>query len=217
MRVLICDDHTLVRAGLRRLVESFDGIEVVGEAANADEALTRTREASPDAVLLDLAMPGRKGLDVLDELRRSAPAAAVVILSMHDDTAHVRESLARGARGFVVKEAAPAELELALRAAFAGRVFLSPQVAAAALADAASRPRRGDPAALPPRQREILAALGAGRTTKQVAADLGLSAKTVQTHRARLMEALGCRTAVELVRTAVRWSDRLPSKDASTP
>ena len=210
MRVLICDDHTLIRAGLRRLVEAFDGVEVVGEAANADEVVIRTRDVVPDVVLLDLSMPGRNGFEALDELRRVAPDTAVVIMSMHDDTAHVREALARGARGFVVKEAAPAELEIALRAAFAGRVFLSPQVSAATLADVAARPRRGDPADLPPRQREILAALGAGRTTKQIAADLGLSVKTVETHRARLMEALGCRNAVELVRAAVQWHDRVP-------
>lgn len=210
MRVLICDDHTLIRAGLRRLVEAFDGVEVVGEAANADDVVIRTRDVMPDVVLLDLSMPGRNGFEALDELRRVAPDTAVVIMSMHDDTAHVREALARGARGFVVKEAAPAELEIALRAAFAGRVFLSPQVSAATLADVAARPRRGDPADLPPRQREILAALGAGRTTKQIAADLGLSVKTVETHRARLMEALGCRNAVELVRAAVQWHDRVP-------
>ena len=210
MRVLICDDHTLIRAGLRRLVEAFDGVEVVGEAANADEVVIRTRDVMPDVVLLDLSMPGRNGFEALDELRRVAPDTAVVIMSMHDDTAHVREALARGARGFVVKEAAPAELEIALRAAFAGRVFLSPQVSAATLADVAARPRRGDPADLPPRQREILSALGAGRTTKQIAADLGLSVKTVETHRARLMEALGCRNAVELVRAAVQWHDRVP-------
>ena len=210
MRVLICDDHTLIRAGLRRLLEAFDGVEVVGEAANADEVVIRTRDVVPDVVLLDLSMPGRNGFEALDELRRVAPDTAVVIMSMHDDTAHVREALARGARGFVVKEAAPAELEIALRAAFAGRVFLSPQVSAATLADVAARPRRGDPADLPPRQREILSALGAGRTTNQIAADLGLSVKTVETHRARLMEALGCRNAVELVRAAVQWHDRVP-------
>jgi len=215
VRVLICDDHTLIRAGLRRLIESFDGMQVVGEAASADEVVTRARELSPDVVLLDLSMPGRSGFDALDELRRNAPDAAIVIMSMHDDTAHVREAIARGARGFVVKEAAPAELEIALRAACVGRVFLSPQVSAAMLADTGARSRRAtDPASLPTRQREILAALGAGRTTKQIAADLGISVKTVETHRARLMEALGCRNATELVRTAVQWSARVPAAGA---
>lgn len=210
MRVLLCDDHTLIRAGLRRLVESFDGMEVVAEAANADEAVLRAREHGPHVVLLDLSMPGRNGFDALDELRRIAPDTAVVIMSMHDDVVHVREALARGASGFVVKEAAPGELEIALRAANAGRIYLSPQVSASMLRDSAGSRARGSGAnGLSPRQREILAALGAGRTTKQIAGDLGISVKTVETHRARLMEALGCRNAVELVRAAVQWADRV--------
>lgn len=202
MRVLLCDDHTLIRAGLRRLVEQFDGIHVVAEAASADEAVARARAHAPDVVLLDLSMPGRSGFEALDDLRRVVPQAAVVIMSMHDDATHVREALSRGASGFVVKEAAPAELEIALRAAHAGRTFLSPQVQAGQLAT--NNARSGSGPQLPARQREILMALGAGRTTKQIAADLGISVKTVETHRARLMEALGCRNAVELLRAAVR-------------
>lgn len=203
MRVLICDDHTLIRAGLRRLVESFDGIEVVAEAASADEAVLQARATVPDAVLLDLSMPGRNGFEALDELRRVCPDTAVVIMSMHDDASHVREALARGALGFVVKEAAPAELEIALRAAGAGRTYLSPQVSAPQLR--ATSPARGDGVdRLPPRQREILAALGAGRSTKQIAGDLGISPKTVETHRARIMDALSCRSSVELLRVALR-------------
>lgn len=207
LRVLICDDHTLVRAGLRRLLEGFDGVEVVAEAANADEAVARARQCLPDAVLLDLSMPGRNGFEALDELRQVVPGSAVVIMSMHDDPAHVRAALARGASGFVVKEGAPAELEIALRAAINGRTFLSPQVSGPQVR--AQPAAKGDVDALPPRQRQILAALGEGRTTKQIAADLGISVKTVETHRARIMEALGCRNAVELLRVAVRLHDRV--------
>ena len=211
MRVLICDDHTLIRAGLRRLVESFDDVQVVAEAASADEVVIRAREHQPEAILLDLSMPGRSGFEALDELRRVCPDTAVVIMSMHDDATHVREALARGASGFVVKEAAPAELEIALRAAAAGRTYLSPQVSAPQLRGA--RPEKPDARqaadTLPPRQKEILAMLGQGRTTKQIAGDLGISVKTVETHRARLMEALGCRNAVELLRTAMRLQDEL--------
>ncbi|MBF6025602.1 response regulator transcription factor [Lysobacter niastensis] len=206
MRVLICDDHTLVRAGLRRLLESFCNIEVVAEAANADEAVIGTQQTQPDIVLLDLSMPGRSGFEALAELRRVSPDSAVVVMSMHDDPAHVRESLARGASGFVVKEAAPAELEIALRAAAAGRTFLSPQVSAPQLF---ARPRSDEGVdSLPPRQREILAALGAGRTSKQIAADLGISVKTVETHRSRIMATLGCRNSIELLRVAMRLHDR---------
>ncbi|MFP7722185.1 response regulator transcription factor [Lysobacter sp. A3-1-A15] len=211
MRVLICDDHTLIRAGLRRLVESFDDMQVVAEAASADEAVIRAREHHPEAVLLDLSMPGRSGFEALDELRRVCPDSAVVIMSMHDDATHVREALARGASGFVVKEAAPAELEIALRAAAAGRTYLSPQVSAPQLRG--NRPDKPDARTavdtLPPRQREILVLLGKGRTTKQIAGDLGISGKTVETHRARLMETLGCRNSVELLRTALRLHDEL--------
>jgi len=203
VRVLICDDHTLVRAGLRRLLESFDGVEVVAEAAGADEAVIKARDTLPDAVLLDLSMPGRSGFDALDELRRAVPGSAVVIMSMHDDPVHVRAALTRGASGFVVKEAAPAELEIALRAAVSGRTFLSPQVSAPQLQ---GRGGRKDIDGLPPRQREILNALGEGRTTKQIAADLGISVKTVETHRARIMETLGCRNAVELLRVAMKMN-----------
>ena len=168
VRVLICDDHTLVRAGLRRLLESFDGIDVVADAASGDEAVIKARQHLPDAILLDLSMPGRSG--------------------------------------FVVKEAAPAELEIALRAAVNGRTFLSPQVSGPQL-HAARKPAGNGADTLPRRQREILVALGAGRTTKQIAADLGISAKTVETHRARIMETLGCRNSTELLRMALRLHD----------
>ena len=209
LRVLICDDHTLVRAGLRRLLESFADIEVVAEAASADEVVIRAREALPHVILLDLSMPGRSGFDALAELRRTCPESAVVIMSMHDDALHGREALARGAMGVVVKEAAPAELEIALRAAAAGRPYLSPHVSAPQL-QALRHGTRGEANvdALPRRQREILDALGAGRTTKQIAADLGISVKTVETHRARMMETLGCRNAGELLRIALRLHDR---------
>lgn len=123
-------------------------------------------------------------------------------MSMHDDASHVREALDRGASGFVVKEAAPAELEIAVRAAGAGRTYLSPQVSAPLLRS------RGQPAngveALPPRQRQIFSALGAGRTSKQIAADLDISVKTVETHRARMMATLGCRNSTELLRLAMQ-------------
>lgn len=207
MRILICDDHTLVRAGLRRLLESFDGVEVVAEAASADEAVVRARQTLPDIALVDLSMPGRSGLEALSELRLTCPDTAVVIMSMHDDAQHVREALARGARGFVVKDAAPAELEIAIRAAASGRTFLSPQVSAPQLQPARAGKADG-PDGLPPRQREILSALGAGRSTKQIAADLSISVKTVETHRSRMMESLGCRNAVELLRVAMRLHDR---------
>lgn len=209
MRVLIVDDHTLVRAGLCRLLQGFASVQVVGEASNAEQALEMTVLHQPDVVLLDLSLPGRSGLEALSDIRRKTPKTRVVMMSMHDDAAHVRDALDRGAAGFVVKDAAPQELELALQAAHAGQVFLSPQISARMLAPMLGRERPTGVAALPPRQRQILAQLGKGQTTKEIAADLGISVKTVETHRARMMEALGCRRANDLLLLAARHQNEM--------
>jgi DNA-binding NarL/FixJ family response regulator len=206
VRVLLADDHTLVRAGIRRLIESQPDIEVVAEARNGDEALDLAALKRPEVALIDLEMPGKGGLEVAAELHERYPEIAVVIMSMHDDPVHVRAALDRGALGFIVKEAAPAELEIALRAALAGQTFLSPKVSARMLAP--STQKKGDTGidALSPRQREILNLLGQGKATKEIAAALDISVKTVETHRARMMEVLGVRRAGELLRLAMKHS-----------
>jgi len=209
VRVLIVDDHTLVRAGLCRLLQTFGGVLVVGEASNADQALELAVLHRPEVVLMYLSLPGRSGLEALSDIRRRVPQARVVMMSMHDDTAHVRDALDRGAVGFVVKDAAPQELEIALRAAHSGQVFLSPQISTRMLAPMLGRERPTGIAALSPRQRQILRQLGNGRTTKEIAAELGISVKTVETHRARMMEALGCRRANDLLLLAVRHQQEL--------
>lgn len=209
MRVLIVDDHTLVRAGLCRLLQGFAGIEVVAEASNAEQALELALQHRPDVVLLDLSLPGRSGLEALADIRARLPQARVVIMSMHDDTQHVRDALDRGATGFVVKDAAPQELELALHAACSGQVFLSPQISTRMLAPLQGRARPTGIAALSPRQRQILRRLGNGQSTKEIAVDLGISAKTVETHRARMMEALGCRRANDLLLLAAHHRHEL--------
>nr|WP_275692561.1 response regulator transcription factor [Stenotrophomonas sp. Y6] len=206
---MIVDDHTLVRAGLCRLLQTFGGVMVVGEASNADQALELAVLHRPEVVLMDLSLPGRSGLEALSDIRRRVPQARVVMMSMHDDTAHVRDALDRGAVGFVVKDAAPQELEIALRAAHSGQVFLSPQISTRMLAPMLGRERPTGIAALSPRQRQILRQLGNGRTTKEIAAELGISVKTVETHRARMMEALGCRRANDLLLLAVRHQQEL--------
>lgn len=207
MRLLIADDHTLVRAGMRRLIEGFEGMVVVGEASDGEEALELAALHRPDIVLLDLSMPGRNGLEVTASLQRDWPGIRVVIISMHTDLARVRQALDAGASGFVVKDAAVAELELAVRAAAAGRTFLSPQISAQ-MVDSLLRkdgPRGID--ALSPRQREILERLGRGQGNREIAAALGIGVKTVETHRARMMETLGCSKAPELLRLAMRHVD----------
>jgi DNA-binding NarL/FixJ family response regulator len=206
MRVLLADDHTLVRAGIRRLLETQPDIEVVAEAQDGQECLDMTAIHRPDLALVDLAMPGKNGLDVLLDMRRLFPDTAIVMMSMHADPAYVRTALERGALGFVVKEAAPAELEIALRAAVRGETFLSPKISARMLGHGPARAAPGaqDIEALPPRQREILRLLAQGKVTKEIAALLGISVKTVETHRARMMETLGIRRSSELLRFAVQ-------------
>ncbi len=209
MRVIIVDDHTLVRAGLGRLLQAFAGIDVVAEASNAQQALDLSVLHRPDLVLMDLSLPGRNGLDALSDVLKAVPGTRVVMMSMHDDAVHVRDALDRGASGFVVKDAAPLELELALRAAQAGQVFLSPQISAKMIAPMLGRERPQGVAALSPRQRQILRELGRGRSTKEIAADLEISVKTVETHRARMMESLGCRRANELLLLAAKYQNEL--------
>jgi DNA-binding NarL/FixJ family response regulator len=207
VRVLLADDHTLVRAGIRRLIESQPDIEVVAEARNGDEALELAALKRPEVALVDLEMPGKGGLEVCAELHERFPEIAVVIMSMHDDPIHVRAALDRGALGFIVKEAAPAELEIALRAAAAGQTFLSPKVSARMIAPAPSAKKAETGIdALSPRQREILTLLGQGKATKEIAAALDISVKTVETHRARMMEVLGVRRSGELLRLAMKHS-----------
>lgn len=207
MRVLIADDHTLVRAGLRRLLEALPGVEVVAEARSGREAMDLIALHRPDIALLDLSMPDGNGLDVAEALKRHYPEIAAVIVSMHSDAQTVRRALELGVRGFVIKDAAVAELELALNAAMAGQLFLSPQVSGAVLGGILHPSRRDGVSALSPRQRDILLRLGQGETTKQIAVTLGISAKTVETHRARIMETLKLRRANDLVRFAMRYAD----------
>lgn len=215
MRVLLADDHTLVRAGIRRLLESFGDIEVVAEARSGRETLELAHLHRPDVAVLDLSMPEGNGLETTARLREQLPGIAVVIMSMHADLAHVREALDRGARGFVVKDGAVAELELALRAAIAGQTFLSPEVSGRMVSSFMRGSPRTELESLSPRQREILLRIGRGESTKEIAAALGISVKTVETHRTRMMETLGCRRAPELLRLAIRHAREQP--DDGTP
>ena len=209
VRVLIVDDHTLVRAGICRLLQSLPDVEVVAEACNAQQAIDLAIIHRPDVILLDLSLPDRSGLEILRPLQEALPQTKVVIMSMHNDPTQVRSALDRGCAGFIVKEAAPMELELALRAAAAGQVFLSPQVSSKMLAPMLANSRPTGIQALSPRQREILGKLGGGMSSKEIAAVLGISVKTVETHRARMMESLGCRRANDLLLLAARHQHEL--------
>ena len=203
MRVLLADDHTLVRAGIRRIIEGFPDMEVVAEARDGREAVDMVALHRPDIAIVDLSMPVQDGFAVTRQIRAQYPGTAVVIMSMHTDTGYVRQAMSAGALGFVVKEAAPAELELALHAAASGQTFLSPKVSGRMMNAMLRRDPNDRLADLSPRQREILVRLGRGQSTKEIAADLSISVKTVETHRARMMETLGMRRGTDLVRFAI--------------
>ena len=203
MRVVIADDHALVRSGLRMLLENEGGFEVVAEAGTADEAVRAARLEKPDVVLLDVVMPGRSGLDALAEVLEAAPEAKVLVLSMQDDPRYVREAFAAGASGYLLKEAADAELVAALREVAAGGRYVHPALGARiAAADAAAQAKAAaDP--LSEREREVLRLLALGHTNQEIAKMLFISVRTAETHRAHIMQKLRLSTRAELVRYAL--------------
>ena len=205
LRVLLVDDHALVRAGIRSLLRDIEGIEVVGEAADGAEALAIAGRERPDAVLLDIAMKGMTGLETAARFRELHPGVKVLILSMHASEEYVLQALHAGVVGYLIKDSATAELELALRSVVRGETYLSPAISRQVVEGYVQRVGAGasdDP--LTPRQREVLKRVAEGRSTKEIAFDLGLSVKTIETHRAQIMERLGIRDVAGLVRYALR-------------
>ena len=212
MRVLLADDHTLVRAGIRGLVSAISGVEIVGEAADGQQALALIVELRPDVALVDISMPGLNGLDLAARVAREAPTTRVAILSMHGTPSHVAQALRAGVKGYVLKDAAAAELPVLLAAVMRGEIYLSPAIskhvvdgflAQGGEALAERRPGRADDG-LTPRQREILQLVAEGKSTKEVAQVLDLSVKTVEAHRGQIMERLEIHDLAGLVRYAIR-------------
>ncbi len=206
LRVLLADDHTLVRAGVRILLQNIAGIEVVGEASEGREILDLVKLHQPDILLTDLAMPGLNGLEAIARLKREAPALQIVVLSMHTNEEYVREALTLGAQGYLVKGADPAELELALKAVNRGEVYLSPAVSKSVVSGFLdTNIHDPNPAKkLTFRQREILQLIAEGKTSKDIAKILDLSAKTIESHRTELMNRLNIHDVAGLVRYAIR-------------
>lgn len=206
IRVVLADDHGLVRAGIRSLLGAFVGVEVVGEAADGGEAIIRVGECLPDVLLIDIAMKGINGLVAAAEIRRQYPAVRVVVVSMHADAEYVLQALQAGAAAYLIKDAAPIELELALRAVMRGESSLSPGVSRQVVDGYVARLQGEHPAdiALTSRQREILCYIAAGSGAKEIAFKLGISAKTVESHRSQIMERLGIRDVAGLTRYAIR-------------
>jgi len=203
VRVLVCDDHALVRSGLRRLLETEPGVEVVGEAADGDEAVAGVREERPDVLLLDVVLPGRSGIDILPDLAEAAPETRVLLLSMQDDPAYVRRAFSAGADGYLLKEAADSELVQAIHEVADGRRYVHPLLGArlAAAEAAAESNARVDP--LSEREHEVLHLLALGHTNQEIANLLYVSIRTAETHRARIMQKLGLKSRAEIVRYAL--------------
>jgi len=205
LRILLVDDHALVRAGMRSLLREIDGVEVVAEASDGAEALAAAERERPDVVLMDIAMKGMNGLEAAARLRERQPAAKIVILSMHTSEEYVLLALRAGAAAYLIKDSATSELELALKCVMRGESYLSPAISRQVVDGYVQRVGVGTgPDPLTPRQRDVLKRIAEGRSTKEIAFDLNLSVKTVETHRAQIMDRLSIRDVAGLVRYAMR-------------
>jgi DNA-binding NarL/FixJ family response regulator len=203
IRVLLADDHALVRQGFRLILSSQPDIEIVGEAGNGRETVELAEKLRPDVVVMDVAMPEMNGIEATRRLAALAPRTRVLALSMYKDSVYVREILRAGARGYLLKDAIDRDLVAAVRAVAAGEGYLSPAVSEAVLSD--YRRHVSDPLdLLTPREREVLQLIAEGKTNKEIAAALNLSVYTVDAHRGRIMEKLNVHSVSELVRFAVR-------------
>lgn len=214
IRLLLADDHLLIRASLRSLLSEFPGIEVVAEASDGREALELVGRHQPDVVLMDISMAGLNGLEATRLIRKEHPNTHVIVLSMHASERHVLQALRAGAQGYILKESAPRELELAIDSVARGKLFLSPSISRQVIeVFLGQMGETADPLdQLTPRQREILQLIAEGHSSKQIAHRLEASVKTIESHRASLMERLDIHDIAGLVRYAIRQG--LVSPDA---
>lgn len=203
IRVLIVDDHAVVRAGIRLLLSQEADIEPVGEAGTGREAVFEARSLQPDVVLMDVVMPDQTGLDVLPMLLHERPGLKVLMLSMQDDPRYVREAFAAGASGYVLKEAADAEVVAAVREVARGGRYVNPELGARLVAADAEAERRAEKDPLSDREHEVLKLLALGHTNQEIAEQLYISVRTAETHRAHIMQKLRLSSRAELVRYAL--------------
>ena len=203
IRTVIVDDHAVVRSGLRLVLENESDIEVVAEAADARNAVFEARAHHPDVILLDVVMPGRSGIEAIPDLLEESPQSKVLVLSMQDDPAYVREAFGAGASGYVLKEAADAEVVAAVREVAAGERYVHPALGARLVVAEAEERVRAEEDPLSEREHEILRLLALGHTNQEIAGQLFLSVRTVETHRAHIMQKLRISTRAELVRYAL--------------
>jgi len=205
VRILIADDHGVLRAGLRALLSGEPDFAVVGEAATGQEALALAAALRPDVALIDLSMPGPRGLEVTRQLTADLPETRVLILTVHEDAGLLREAIRAGAAGYIVKRAVESELVNAIRAVHRGDLYVHPAMTRYLVEDGGGRRSQrqpGAPAMLTPRETDVLRLIASGYTNRQIAEELQLSVRTVETHRANIMGKLGVRTRAELVRWA---------------
>jgi two-component system response regulator NreC len=203
IRVVIVDDHAILRAGLRRVLEAEPDIEVVGEAPSADRAVFEAISGRPDVVLMDVMMPGKTGIEGMPAVLQAAPDARVLVLSMQDDPRYVREAFEAGAAGYVLKEAADSEVVDAVRAVAGGERYVHPALGARLVAAEAEERRRAAEDPLSDREREVLRLLALGHTNQEIANVLFISVRTAETHRAHIMQKLRLSSRAELVRYAL--------------
>jgi DNA-binding NarL/FixJ family response regulator len=204
VRVLLVDDHELVRAGIRSLLEKISSVEIVGEVGDGQEAIRLVEKHEPDVVLTDIAIPGLNGLEVTRHLTKTFPKVRVIILSMYSDDEHVYLALRAGAAGYLLKGSAREELELAIRAVAQGDTYLSPPISKPLIMEYSHRTQVGPVRRLSSRQTQVLQLIARGKTTKQIALELNISVKTVESHRMQLMDRLEIHDIPGLVRFAIK-------------
>ena len=207
IRVLIADDHTIVREGIRQVLDGTEGIQVVGEAGTGAEAVERAGALVPDVAVLDVSMPGESGLEVAKQIKRTLPTTRVLMLSVYDNMEFVLEAVRAGADGYLLKDSSPAELRAAIRRVHGGESAFSAvaarQLSAALRQEEQNRERAERVASLTPRELDVLRHVVAGRTNKETASALGISHRTVETHRENILKKLGVRSVAELTRLAM--------------
>jgi two-component system, NarL family, nitrate/nitrite response regulator NarL len=204
IKVLVADDHPVVRRGLQSCLAREERLKVVGEAADGEEALRKTLQLAPDVVLMDISMPRKNGLEVTEALRRQAPNVKVLILSMHNNKEYIFRIIQSGAHGYVSKEASPEELLQAIESVYGGETFFSPEIAHAALNQLVSQGGKGDPfAQLTGREREVLVLIAEGQSNKEIANQLGIGVRTIETHRERIMRRLDIHSIAGLTKFAI--------------
>lgn len=204
IKILVADDHPVVRKGLQSCLAKQDRLRIVGEASDGDEALKKTRELSPDVVLMDISMPGMNGLAVTEVLRKESPAVKVLVLSVHNNRDYIFRIIQAGAHGFISKEAPPDELLRAIESVYAGEPFFSPEIAKAALNQLVTSGGKKDPfAQLTSRERDVLVLIAEGQSNKEIANKLGIGVRTIETHRERIMRRLDIHSVAGLTKFAI--------------